>query len=431
MSEKTTKWAEQLDFAEISNCMRCGFCLPACPTYQQTGLEIASPRGRIAMMKAVAKGELDVTDAFADAMYLCLGCRACESACPAGVKYGRLVEGAREVVETVKRRSVKVRLARRLTMNALFPSAKRMTRIGNLVSLMQRTHLDTAAQKLGMMKLLPKSLAEMQKALPPVVSAKDRKQRQRVVPAKGKKKLRVGLFTGCVMDAVFFQTNENTARVLSAAGCEVVYVDNQTCCGALHAHSGDKHGALELAKRNIEVFEQSNVDVYVNNAGGCGAALKEYVHWFAHDPEWRERAQRFSDKMKDFNELLDTLQLPDMKTLPYRVTYQDSCHLAHGQGVRSQPRSLIRKIPGITFVEMPNADSCCGSAGIYNITQFHMSMQILDDKMKHVADTAADVVVTSNPGCLLQMRLGIKRAGLQHKMRVVHIADLLAEALVE
>ncbi|MCL6446046.1 MAG: (Fe-S)-binding protein [Alicyclobacillus sp.] len=423
-----------LDLDEIENCMRCGFCLPSCPTYRETGLEYASPRGRIALMKAVATGQMEVTEAFDDAMYLCLGCRACETACPAGVQYGHLIEGAREVVESSRPRSPWVRLARRATMGYLFPRPDRMQRIGSLIAMAQRTGLQRRVGGSRWLKRWAKPLAEMQVALPEVAPRKVRRMRQPVVPAAtntGSARFRVGVLTGCVMDAVFFETNQNTARVLSAAGCDVVFVEGQTCCGALHAHSGDKAGAIALAKKNIEAFERANVDVYVNNAGGCGAALKEYGHWLKDDAAWADRAKRFSNKMKDFNELLATLPLPRLKPLTGTVTYQDSCHLAHGQGVRLQPRQLLRQIPGLRYVELPGADECCGSAGIYNITQYDMSMQVLDRKMETVARTNVDIIATANPGCLLQMRLGIHRAGLEHRMQAVHIADLLAQALAE
>ncbi len=237
--------------------------------------------------------------------------------------------------------------------------------------------------------------------------------------AENKSLYKVGIFTGCIMDVMFFETNEATAKLLTKVGCDVIFVDNQACCGALHAHAGEKDGAVELAKRNIEAFEKSGVDFIVGNAGGCGAALKEYHHWFHDDPEWKERAMAFVAKVRDANELL--AELPPItfsKALNIRVTYQDSCHLAHGQGVRNQPRQLLKSIPGVDFAEMQNAESCCGSAGIYNITNFDMSMQILDGKMENVSKTKADVIVTSNPGCLLQMKQGIIRAGLQDSMEL-------------
>lgn len=420
---------ETMHYDEILNCMRCGFCLSACPTYRETGKETASPRGRIAMMKAVAAGQLEISEKFDSDMYLCLGCRACETACPAGVPYGTLIEGAREAVETHLKRPVVTRFVRHLTMKRLFPYPDRMRKLGNFLYFYQKSGLRALVRKSGVMNLFPTGVAEMEKAVPEVAAPSARKERKRFLPAKGPKRMTVGLFTGCVMDAVFFETNEATAKLLSAFGCDVVYIEGQTCCGALHAHAGDRQSARELAKQNIEAFERSGVEVLVNNAGGCGAALKEYHHWFQGDAGWEERARNFTAAQRDINELLASLPIPNMRPLPYRVTYQDSCHLAHGQKIRLQPRELLKRIPGLEYVELPEADRCCGSAGIYNITNFGMSMRILDGKMQHVKGTKANVIVTSNPGCLLQMRAGIRRAGLEGSVRAVHIADLLYEAM--
>ncbi|MEX2104508.1 MAG: heterodisulfide reductase-related iron-sulfur binding cluster, partial [Bacilli bacterium] len=364
---------KRMKYEEILNCTQCGFCLPACPTYQEIGKEVASPRGRISLMKAVSDGKLEVTKNFDDHMYLCLGCRACETACPSGVKYGELIEAAREVVEDNRERSLWVKIAKDVTMKKLFPHPSRMKRVGNLIWFYQRSGLQTIARKFKLTKLAPGGLGEIERSLPSVPSPKKRKTRQATVPAIGTKKMRVGLFTGCIMDAVFWETNEKTARVLSKAGCEVVYVIEQTCCGALHAHAGNKSDAYDLAKRNIIAYEKGEIDVFINNAGGCGSALKEYGHWFHDDPEWEERAIRFSKATKDVNEFLCEIELPPMKPVNKRVTYQDSCHLAHGQKVRLQPRKLLHSIPGLEFVEMVGADNCCGSAGIYNVTNNEMS----------------------------------------------------------
>ncbi|UOF92809.1 (Fe-S)-binding protein [Fodinisporobacter ferrooxydans] len=441
---------------EIMNCMRCGYCLPACPTYRETGKESASPRGRIALMKAVADGMLPVDEEFDHNMYLCLGCRACETACPSGVKYGRLVETARDIIEETIPRSGKVRLAREIPMKWLFPHPKRMRVIGNLLWFYQKSGLQSFMRKSGLLKHFG-PMGQMEATLSTFASPKERNSRLKkmiatspiidfpsrqeavaaAVPAlveshehqPGTRPLRVGLFVGCVMDTVFWHTNQATARVLAAAGCEVIFFSEQTCCGALHAHAGNKADALTLAKQNIQAFEKAGIDVMVNNAGGCGAALKEYDHWFHGDPEWEPRAKRFVEASKDISEILVSLQLPALQSLDAIVTFQDSCHLRHGQKIFNQPRQLLRSIPGITYVELPEADRCCGSAGIYNITNEAMSMQILDKKMQHVRGTKAKYVVTANPGCLLQMRLGIQRAGLQDEMEAIHIVDLIEQAL--
>lgn len=421
----------KFDMNEIMNCMQCGFCLPSCPTYRQTGKEVASPRGRIALMKGVAQEALQVDQEFEHNMYLCLGCRACETACPAGVPYGSLMETAREVVEMNKKEQSKSPFIRDIVFNKIFKHPKRIDTLGTALWAAQAAGLQTLANKTGLVNVLPRPMAEMQKAVEKVASPAERKKRQKIVkPTDQTAKFRIGMFKGCIMDVMFYETNQATSRVLAKAGCEVIFVEDQACCGALHAHSGEKDGAVELAKRNIEAFEKANVDFIVNNAGGCGAALKEYHHWFHDDPEWKERALAFVAKTRDANELLAELpQITFKNSLDIRVTYQDSCHLAHGQGVRNQPRQLIRSIPGVEYIEMINADSCCGSAGIYNITNFDMSMRILDDKMKNVKQTKVHLIVTSNPGCLLQMKQGIIRAGMQDDMEAIHIMDLLDRAL--
>lgn len=421
---------QPFDLDEIMNCMHCGFCLPTCPTYVQTGLETYSPRGRIALMKGVATGQLPVDAEFEHHMNACLGCRACETACPAGVPYGGLLETAREVVQETKKIAERPSAVRHLIFKRIFPHPKRVRRLGHLLWAVQTLGLQSLANRTGLVRILPKALAEMQKSVGTVASPRKRRTRVSRMKAEGETRLTVGMFTGCIMDVMFFETNQATARLLTKAGCDVVFVEAQNCCGAMHAHSGEMSGAKELAQRNIEAFERAGVDFVVNNAGGCGAALKEYGHWFKDDPVWEERARRFASRNRDANELL--AELPPLrfsKPLPYTVTYQDSCHLAHGQGVRNQPRELLRRIPGLKLVEMRQPDGCCGSAGTYNLTQFDMSMQILDGKMEQVRDTQARLIVTSNPGCLLQMKQGIRRAGLEGQMEAVHIIDLLDRAL--
>ena len=441
--KKNTSHALTFDLDELMNCMRCGFCLPSCPTYRETGKEMFSPRGRIALMKGMATGNTSLlSDEFAQNMYMCLGCRACETACPAGVHYGRLVEGARDVIEAHKRKEAaasdqpltltrKERIIRDIVYKKLFLYPKRIDRMGKGLWWMQALGLQTFADRTGLMHILPKPLANMQKAVPKIASPRRRKARQPLVTSKrGVSRGRVGFFTGCVMDVLFFETNEKTARVLSKVGYDVVFVKEQACCGALHAHSGENYGAIALAKQNIEAFERANVDFIVNNAGGCGASLREYAHWLQDDPNYGERAKAFVAKVRDISEFLAPIDdLPFQGTLDATVTFQDSCHLRHGQGIYRQPRALLERIPGITLVELPHADSCCGSAGIYNITNFDRSMRILDDKMIEVKATKASYIVTANPGCLVQMRQGVVRSGLQGQVEAVHIIELLDRVL--
>lgn len=424
---------QDFNYSELLNCMRCGFCLPTCPTYQETGLEMASPRGRIALIKAAADGRLGLAD-ITPQMDLCLGCRNCEPVCPSGVKYGALLEDARQAVAASKPRGP----VRRLFFDVVFPRAGVLKLMGALLWLYQTSGLHWLAHATGLIRLLPRHLWEMDAILP---RARAPWRRRHTVPAAAQtttstptaaaaeRRPRVGIFLGCVMEILFWETNQATIQALVAAGCKVVLVEGQGCCGALHAHAGEKPGALKLAKRNIRVFGATDVDYIVNNAGGCGAALKEYGHWLHGDPAWEPHARAFAAKVRDFSELLATLAPLDLPGLPdEKVTMQESCHLAHGQGVRLQPRHILRRIPGVTFSELAEPDRCCGSAGIYNVVQPEMSAQVLNRKMAQVKDTGAQTVVTTNPGCLLQMRLGIRRAGLEGQVRAVHIADLLAEA---
>lgn len=411
-------------YDEILNCMRCGFCLPTCPTYVQTGLETASPRGRIALMKAAADGMLPLTE-LADQIDLCVGCLNCVSACPAGVQYGHLLEEAREEIAATRPRT----FWQRLFFDHVFKRPSLLRLVGTLLWLYQASGLHWLAHRLGLARIVPRHLRDLDRAVPQVRPPWQRRHAP-LTPARGERRLRVGFFTGCVMDIVFWDANAASIRLLAAAGCDVVVVEGQGCCGALHAHAGHKADARQLAKRNIEAFARESVDFVVNSAGGCGAALKDYGLWFRDDPDWADRAAAFAGKVRDLSEVLAELGVELPVALPgRRVTMQESCHLAHGQRVRQQPRSLLQQVPGISYCELAESDRCCGSGGIYNLTQPAMSLQILDDKMEHVKATGADTVVTTNPGCLLQMRQGIERAGLSGRVRAVHLAELLDEAL--
>ncbi|MED4781894.1 (Fe-S)-binding protein [Brevibacillus choshinensis] len=421
---------DKLDYEELSNCMRCGFCQPACPTFRETGYEAASPRGRIALMKAVADGVMQPDQDFVDQMNLCLGCRACEPVCPAGVPYGQLIEQTREAIEEVQEHPTWVKAVRKLAFTHLFPRQDRLYRLGSMLRFYQRSGMQTAVRKLGVLRILPKQLGEME-AIMPEASGKGITQYlgATVIPAVGERKLRVGMFHGCIMDVLFNETNLNTVRLLTEAGCEVVIAQGQVCCGALHAHSGEREEARNLARKNVEAFNKAEVDVIVSNAGGCGALLQEYDHLLENDPEWHEKAKWFSSRVKDISELLVEMVEPDTwAALPEskRITYQSSCHLRNGMKVTKEPVHLLQSIPNATYVPLREGDRCCGSAGIYNLVQPEMAGNLLEEKMGHVAATQADILVTSNPGCLLQMKAGIKRAGLEGQMEAVHIVDLLA-----
>lgn len=421
---------EHMNYDELMNCMRCGFCLPSCPTYRETGgNEAASPRGRIALMKAVVDGIMEPDEDFEKQLSLCLGCRACEPACPSGVKYGHLLEEARDIMQMKKNHSMPVRMIRRLVFNELFPKPNRMRTVSSLLWFYQKSGIQKIAQATNLTKIAPGNLSVMEKVLPQVPSPTRMKNRPTHVAAEGTLKKKVAFFSGCLMDTMFMDTNDSTLFILSKANCEIVIPQKQNCCGALHAHSGEKDGAKALAKENILAFEHVEADYIVSNAGGCGALLVEYGHLLKDDPEWAERAKAFSARVKDISEILYEVGMPKMVLDPQTVTYQDSCHLRNVMGTFSAPRKLIQQIEGVTFSEMKDADRCCGSAGVYNIIEEEMSMQILDVKMENAKATKARTLVTANPGCLLQMKLGIERAGLQKDVRAVHIVDLLAEAI--
>jgi glycolate oxidase iron-sulfur subunit len=420
---------------ELLNCMRCGFCLPSCPTYVESGFkETHSPRGRIALMKAVADGLIEPDADIERSLDLCLGCRACEPVCPSGVKYGHLLEEARDIINQNKRHSLPVKAARNLVFNEFFPHQNRVRAATGFLGFYQRSGLQSFARKTGMLKWLPENLATMEKVLPEVPTMKAMKNRPSYFSASGVQKKKAAFFSGCLMDTMFLETNNATLRLLQLAGCEILIPEDQACCGALHGHSGEKQSAKELAKRNIEAFEKLDVDYIITNAGGCGAFLIDYGYLLQDDPQWADRARDFSAKLKDISEVLYELDFQKnvkLKLPSQVITYQDSCHLRNVMKTANAPRTLLKAISGIEFTEMKDADKCCGSAGIYNIVESGMSMQILDHKMVHAKSANAAAIVTANPGCLLQMKLGIEREGLSGKVNAVHIADLLLEAAGE
>lgn len=427
------QFKENMNEDELLNCMRCGFCLPTCPTYIESGYqESHSPRGRIALMKAVVDGLIEPDEDFERSLELCLGCRACEPVCPSGVNYGHLLEDARDLINQNKKFSLPVRAVRKAVFNGLFPHQNRMRNLTGLIGFYQRSGIQTVARKIGFMSLLPDSLAAMEKVLPTVPTMKEMKNRPTQMPAVGEKTFRVAFFSGCLMDTMFMATNDATMKLLQLAGCEIVIPPNQACCGALHGHSGEKAAAKELAKRNIEAFEGVQADFIVTNAGGCGAFLIDYDHLLKDDPDWSNRAIAFAAKIKDISEILVAVgfhKKVNLELQPQILTFQDSCHLRNVMKTASAPRTLLKAIKGAEYREMKDADRCCGSAGIYNIVESEMSMKMLDYKMAQAKNTYAETIVTANPGCLLQMKLGIEREGVTAGTRAVHIVDLLLEAV--
>jgi glycolate oxidase iron-sulfur subunit len=430
MNPSLEQLREEFQYEKTNSCVQCGYCLPVCPTYVTMRKETHSPRGRIHLVKMVGEGRITDLSVLEEPLDLCLGCRACETACPTGVKYGSILEAARAALVRRKKFSAPVRLLRKTMFKKVFPSNRIMKFIGNSLWLYQKSGLQKAVHASGIIKKLPYHLGDFEAITPPAVSPIERKQTPTRVKAKGKKKYTVAFFTGCIMDAMFQRINRLSVLLLAEAGCDVIVVPKQTCCGALHAHSGEMEEARQLAKQNIAAFEQADIDFIVNNAGGCGAMLYEYDHLLADEKEWADRAAAFSAKSRDISQVLAACGgLPNLQSRPgERVTYQRSCHMTNVQKVTKEPLELLTSVPEIKFVEMEEATMCCGSAGIYNIVHYDESMTILDEKMKHTKATGASVVITTNPGCLLQMKLGIERENLSGSVRALHLVEYLAEA---
>jgi glycolate oxidase iron-sulfur subunit len=411
--------------ADLDRCVHCGLCLNACPTYRVLGVEMDSPRGRIYQMAQVAAGA-PIGASYVQHIELCLACRGCESACPSGVQYGRLVEAARAEIEGAAVRAFPARWMRRLVFGHLLQSPAIMSVLGTALYLYQGSGLQKLVRALGLLKLLGK-LGDLEQLAPSAELPFFFGKIGKTFPAAGERRYRVALMAGCIANVCFARLNEATVRVLQKNGCEVVVPGGQTCCGALHVHAGLRNEARTLARRNIDALAAGGYDAILTNAAGCGSTLKEYGELLEGDAAYAARAYEFSRRMQDVTEFLASIELNRaMKPLPISVTYQDSCHLAHGQRIRNAPRQLLKAVPGLTFREMPLADLCCGSAGIYNVVQTEMSMQILDSKMENVNRTGADVIATANPGCMLQLRAGVSLHG--HGQRVAHVIELLDEA---
>jgi glycolate oxidase iron-sulfur subunit len=410
--------------SDLDRCVHCGLCLNACPTYRELRVEMDSPRGRIYQMAQVSSGAVAISPSYLEHIELCLACRGCETACPSGVQYGRLVEAARAEIESKIQRPWHIRLLRWLVFQKLLPSKFSLGMVGTLLYFYQASGLRKLVRMLG---FLPARLREMESLTPEIETPFFFGYYGRVLPAEGTQKYRVAFVAGCIANISFARLNEATVRVLQKNGCEVSIPRTQTCCGALHVHTGIREKARELARRNIDALLEDEYDAVITNAGGCGSTLKEYGELLEHDPAYAEKARRFSGLVKDVNEFLASIELNvDMKPQSLTVTYQDSCHLAHGQKVRSAPRKLLNAVPGLQLREMPLSDLCCGSAGIYNVVHTDMSMALLGKKMDFVNGTGAQVIATANPGCMLQLAAGVQKFG--QGQRVKHVVQILDEA---
>jgi glycolate oxidase iron-sulfur subunit len=411
----------------FNQCVRCGLCLPTCPTYVETLVETSGPRGRIALIRAVAEGQLDLTSpGFMHQMSECLDCRACEAVCPSGVRYGELLEPARTQIvrATAPVRSPSASFGRSVLIGTLFSQLWFMRLAASFVRFYQRSGLQALARSSGILRAL--HLDELE-ALAPRMSSPFFVAAGQRFPAQGARKATAFLHAGCIMHVAFADWNEASVRVLNRAGIDVVVPADQGCCGAITIHAGEMDRGRELAKRNIASFERSGADVYVINAAGCGSALKEYGQLFHEDPAWHERALAFSAKVRDITEYLDEVGIgPGLGTVNAVVTYQDPCHLAHAQRITAAPRRLLAQIPGLEIREMEESSLCCGSAGIYNVTQPDMAGRLGRRKVQHVVDVAPDILATANPGCALQIANGLRTTG--KNIEVLHVVQLLDRA---
>jgi glycolate oxidase iron-sulfur subunit len=416
----TTQHAHSLR-DDLSRCIHCGFCLQACPTYVELGLEPDSPRGRIQLIAAIEDGRARPTPALVAHLDLCLQCRACETACPSGVPYGRIMETARADIVEGGARPLSWRL-RVFAMRQLLPHRRRLRLAAGALRLYQRTPLRDLTRRSGLLRLLPDGLAAAEKSAPELAPSPFVPPTQ--LPGLTRT---VAMLTGCVMPQMYPGTHDATVRVLNRLGYRVIFPRAQTCCGALNLHGGDRQAARGMARRNIDAFLEADAEAFVVNSAGCGSTMKEYGELFAGDSLYRDRARRFAAMTEDILEFVARHELGPLAAVPRTVTYQDSCHLVHAQRIRAAPRTILHSIPGLGLREMSSPDRCCGAAGLYTIVQGEMSRRLLASKMDDVAATGATCVATANPGCMSQLEAGLRQRGIDGD--VVHVIELLDEAM--
>lgn len=414
----------------LQQCMHCGLCLAVCPTYELTKLERSSPRGRIRMVRSVARGEMELSPLFADEMNFCLDCQACETACPAGVKYGQIIEAARVVVDKANYGSKVGLLIKRFALRNIVASKNALKFVSKLLWIYQKTGLQKLIRSSGLLKLFPNNLSEIEK-LTPVISDKfsDTQIKEIELP-DGEVKYKTAFHFGCLMNTMFADINIDTIDVLKECGCKVITPKDQVCCGSLMGHNGDMDFALKLARKNIDAFEKQDYDFLISNSAGCGAFMKDYAHLLKDDPVYAEKAKIFSSKVKDITEFLSE-QKPEfnfnLKPEAAHVTYHDACHLIHAQKVSEQPRQVIKSLPGVNYTELNEASWCCGSAGIYNVVRYDDSIKMLERKMKNIKNTNADVVITGNPGCMGQIKYGTQKFNVD--VEVIHPVTMIKRIL--
>jgi len=411
-----------MDYVKLINCMRCGMCLPACPTYKETFLETASPRGRVALVRKLQEGELDQSERLLEYLSLCLDCQACASACPCGVNAGELV--AEFTCE--RKEGSEMGFMEDLILRKLVPHPDRLESSLAPMRMYQRSGLQKLVRKLGILKMFPRPLERMEGLLPTLPTRPLRQEIREVTPAVGQERGTVGFFLGCVMSLIFSDASRATIKLLSTMGYKVITPRNQVCCGAPNMLGGDMAGLKEAAHTNIDIFGSHEVDFIVTDCGGCGAELKKYGHHL----DGYEAAESFSGKVRDISQVLalhaDELRAR-LKPLPIKVTWHDPCHIAHCQGIRKEPRDLLKLVPGIDYRELEAADACCGSAGTYNIERPDMSDRILKRKLDTIRSSGAEVLVTGNPGCLLQLKKGL--ADHLPDVRIMHLTEILVRSM--
>lgn len=416
----------------LQQCMHCGLCLATCPTYELTKFERSSPRGRIRLIRSVARGELELSQTFADEMNFCLDCQACETACPAGVKYGRMVETARVVVDEAGFGSKSGLFIKRFALRKIVASRNGLKFVSRILWIYQKIGLQKIVQATGLLKIFSKRFSEIETLAPVIADKFSDKLINEIELPKGEVKFKTAFHFGCLMNTMFADINIDTIDVLKECSCKVITPKDQVCCGSLMGHNGDMDFALKLARKNIDAFEKHDYDFLISNSAGCGAFMKDYAHLLEDDPVYSEKAKRFSAKVKDITEFL-----AEQKPLPKlegkldiehnKITYHDACHLAHAQKVVSQPRDVIRTLPGVNYTELEEATWCCGSAGIYNVVRYDDSIKMLERKMKNIKNTEAEVVLTGNPGCMGQIKHGAKKFNVN--VEVIHPVTLIKRML--
>ena len=414
------------DESDLYKCVHCGFCLQVCPTYIETGLETESPRGRLALMKAVNEGRIGITDTVIRHWDLCIQCRACEVACPSGVPYGNLIEATMAQVADRREQNFVQKSAADLSLKHIVPHQGRIEALMSLTRLYQKSGLQSLVRKSGVLGAIAPSMAALESSMPDV-SDTYFKAKGQTIPAMGERRARVAILSGCVMPLVNGPEMDAAVRVLARNGCEIVVPKDQVCCGAINSHVGDLDTARKLARRNIDVFTDAGVEYVIVASAGCGSRMKEYDHLLGKDPAYSDKAKRFSATVKDINEFLVDIPFdPPKAALDYRVTYQDSCHLGNAQRITAAPRRILRSIPGVEFIELPDAGQCCGAGGTYTITERDFSLRVLNSKMDAFETTGADVIATANPGCLMQLQYGVQDRELSAQVK--YVTDLLDEA---